>query len=408
MSTQTGEAKRVNSLIEFPKRKGSITKKTGSPYPDEPPALEIYPLQKQLEKETARRQKAEDDLRGALQRISELESHLNNDTVYLREETEDLHDASGLVGQSDGLKRVLGKTYQVAPTDSTVIILGETGTGKELVARAIHSRSRRKHRPLVKVNCAAIPATLIESEFFGHEKGAFTGALTRKVGRFELAHGCSLFLDEIGDLPLELQSKLLRVLQDGKFERLGSTRTTKVDVRVITATNRNLEEETREGRFRADLYYRLNVFPIEIPPLRERTTDIPLLVWYFISKHKNRLGKNINQVSKNVMDTLTHYHWPGNVRELENRIERAIILSSGPDLKLTERLPLDAAPVESGSLLDAERHHILKVLEACQWRIKGRGNAAERLGMNPSTLRSRMKKLTITRPHSAATNLEVS
>jgi len=287
----------------------------------------------------------------------------------------------------------------VAPTDSNVLILGETGTGKELIARAIHSRSRRSDRPLVVVNCAALPSTLIESEFFGHEKGAFTGALTRKIGRFEVADGGTILLDEIGDLALDLQAKLLRVLQQGEFERIGSTTTMKVDVRVIAATNRRLEKEAASGVFRSDLYYRLSVFPIELPPLRERPDDISLLVWYFIAKSQRKLGKNITEVPRKTMEALTAYAWPGNIRELENVIERAVILSSGRTLRVDESFASVNAQRRTSAadktLADVERAHILRVIEECGGHIKGNNNAAARLGLNPSTLRSRMKKLGI-------------
>ncbi len=342
---------------------------------------------------------AQNGLQQALAEIAGLKRRLCAENLYLNEEIRARSDFEEIVGQSAGLDRVFHKVEQVAPTESNVLILGETGTGKELVARAIHSRSSRRHRPLVKVNCAALPSTLIESEFFGHEKGAFTGALSRKIGRFEVADGGTIFLDEIGDLALELQAKLLRVLQEGEFERIGSTTTLKVNVRVIAATNRKLEREVATGTFRSDLYYRLSVFPIELPALRERRDDIPLLVWYFIAKSQRKLAKSITEVPKKTMDALTAYAWPGNVRELENVIERAVILSPGPTLHVDEAFA--RAPSGRGSsaavtsLEDIERAHIVGVLESCGGRVKGRGNAAERLGLNPSTLRSRMKKLGI-------------
>ena len=296
---------------------------------------------------------------------------------------------------------MLQQVERVAVTDTTVLILGETGTGKELIARAIHHHSARKDRPLVKVNCAALPPTLIESELFGHEKGAFTGALTRKMGRFELADAGTIFLDEIGELPLDLQAKLLRVLQDGTFERLGSVQTTTVDVRVIAATNRHLVQQVAAGHFREDLYYRLNVFPVTLPPLRERREDIPLLVWYFIAKCQGKLGKPIERIPERAMATLVAYHWPGNIRELANVIERAIILSPGTTLVVDEALGsselADPSILSTQPLEEVERVHILAVLDACQWRIKGEGQAAERLGLHPSTLYSRMKKLGIER-----------
>ncbi|HVM94863.1 MAG TPA: sigma 54-interacting transcriptional regulator, partial [Candidatus Acidoferrales bacterium] len=269
------------------------------------------------------------------------------------------------------------------------------------IARAIHARSPRRHRPLVVVNCAALPSTLIESEFFGHEKGAFTGALARKVGRFEVADGGTILLDEIGDLALELQSKLLRVLQQGEFERIGSTTTLKVDVRVIAATNRVLSKEAEAGSFRRDLYYRLSVFPIELPPLRDRRGDISLLAWYFLAKYQRRLGKSITDIPKQTLEAMTAYSWPGNVRELENVIERAAIISPGPTLCIDEVFTgpafVRSVVSEHKTLADVERDHILHTIEMCGGRIKGNGNAAARLGLNPSTLRSRMKKLGIDR-----------
>ncbi len=342
---------------------------------------------------------AQDRLQQALGEIAQLKERLQAENVFLQEEIKGASSFEEIVGESASLRRVFHKVEQVAPTETNVLILGETGTGKELVAHAIHSRSPRRHRPLVKVNCAALPSTLIESEFFGHEKGAFTGALSRKIGRFELAGGGTIFLDEIGDLALDLQAKLLRVLQEGEFERIGSTATLKVDVRVIAATNRKLEKEVAAGTFRSDLYYRLNVFPVELPPLRERRDDIALLVWYFIAKSQRKLAKSITEVPKKTMETLTAYAWPGNVRELENVIERAVILSPGSTLRVDESFAR-ATPGRGGStsvrsLEDIERAHISAVLEACGGRIKGKGNAAERLGLNPSTLRSRMKKLGI-------------
>lgn len=342
---------------------------------------------------------AQEGLQQALAEIAGLKRRLYAENLYLQEEIRARSDFKEIVGQSASLYRVFHKVEQVASTESNVLILGETGTGKELVARAIHSRSSRRHRPLVKVNCAALPSTLIESEFFGHEKGAFTGALTRKIGRFEVADGGTIFLDEIGDLALELQAKLLRVLQEGEFERIGSTSTLKVDVRVIAATNRKLDKEVAAGTFRSDLYYRLSVFPVELPPLRERREDIPLLVWYFIQKSQRKLARSITEVPKNTMEALTAYAWPGNVRELENVIERAVILSPGPTLHVDESFarstPRRGSSTAVTSLEGIERAHIVGTLEACGGRIKGRGNAAERLGLNPSTLRSRMKKLGI-------------
>lgn len=343
---------------------------------------------------------------------------LRMENLYLREELKTEYNFEEIVGASTVMERVFQKISQVAETDSTVLINGETGTGKELIARAIHNRSARKNRPLIKVNCAALSQGLIESEFFGHEKGAFTGAISARVGRFELANGGTIFLDEIGEISLEVQAKLLRVLQEQEFERVGGTKTIKVDVRVITATNRDLKKAVDEGRFRADLYYRLNVFPILLPPLRERKQDISLLVRYFVSKHMARLGKHITQISHSAMDQLTAYQWPGNVRELENVVERAVILSQGPVLELVDEIAqlLPAAPqtrtIEKFipttpnvsvpsfvSLEDLERDYIQKVLESTNWVIEGAAGAAKILDINPNTLRSRMQKLNIHRPN---------
>jgi formate hydrogenlyase transcriptional activator len=285
----------------------------------------------------------------------------------------------------------------VAPTNSSVLLQGPTGTGKELFARAVHERSRRHARPLVRVNCAALPPTLVESELFGHEKGAFTGAVAQRQGRFELADGGTIFLDEIGDLTPEVQVKFLRILQEGEFERVGSSRTKKVDVRVIAATHRDLEAEVGNGNFRADLFYRLSVYPIHVPSLQERAEDIPQLVWFFIQRRQRELGRRIKKVPQTVMDTLRHYSWPGNIRELENVIERAMIASTGDTLQLDAALPVNMrtpAPFGAPDNLDeVQRTHIERILEQCGGRINGRGNAAERLGIHPNTLRFRLKKL---------------
>jgi PAS domain S-box-containing protein len=318
----------------------------------------------------------------------------------LEEEVRTTLGIGELVGASAALERAAKSIEQVAPTDSTVLVYGETGTGKELVARAIHGRSRRKDKVLIKINCAAIPAGLMESELFGHERGAFTGAVARKVGRYELADGGTIFLDEIGELPLDLQPKLLRVLQEGEFERVGGTRTFKVDVRVIAATNRDLEAACREGRFRPDLFYRLNVFPIAVPPLRERKEDIPALVAHFVQKYAARLGKQIDRVPERLLAALTAYAWPGNVRELEHIVERAMIVSDGPELAVPDWLPRPrgaSGPAQVATLVDVERAHILDVLEATGWRVSGAGGAADLLGLPPTTLESRMKKLAIAR-----------
>lgn len=345
------------------------------------------------------RKQKELQIRKAFQQIKELNEELAADCTYLREEIDLNYDVHHIVGQSLPLKRVLAKIQQIALTDTIVLILGETGTGKELVARAIHAASQHRDRPMVKVNCASLPASLIESELFGHEKGAFTSAQARQIGRFELADRNTLFLDEIGELPLESQAKLLRVLQEGEFERLGSSRTIKVDVRIVAATNRDLEEEVRKGRFRQDLWYRLNVFPITVPPLRERTEDIPLLVNLFVNKFGRKLGKSIQRIPAGVMKSLQAYDWPGNVRELENVIERAAINTVGPSLQLLDHLKSSLVAEKSAAprmtLEERERTYIVQVLEETKGRIDGPRGAALVLGLNPSTLRSRMRKLGI-------------
>jgi transcriptional regulator with GAF, ATPase, and Fis domain len=292
---------------------------------------------------------------------------------------------------------VLKQVEQVAGTDSTVLIQGETGTGKELLADAIHNLSPRKGRLLVKVNCAALPPTLIESELFGREKGAFTGSYARQMGRFELADGGTLFLDEISEMPLELQTKLLRVLQDGEFERLGSPKTIKVNVRLITATNRDLNQYVRESRFREDLFYRLNIFPLFVPPLRERKEDILPLVWSFIQEFGTRMGKRIESIPQKSIETLQNYGWPGNVRELRNVIDRAMIMTTGPVLRIEIPKSIEAKNGRPGTLEEIESRHIIDVLNSTGWRVSGKGGAAEILGLNPKTLESRMKKLGIQR-----------
>ncbi len=336
----------------------------------------------------------------ALSEIKELKDQLEAETAYLQEEIKLEYNYENIVGQSDALNYVLYKVEQIAGSNTIVLVLGETGTGKELVARAIHGLSVRKNRTLVKVNCATLPPNLIESELFGHEKGSFTGSHSRHLGRFEVASGATLFLDEIGELPLELQPKLLRVIQDGEFERLGSSRTVKVDTRIIAATNRNLEEEVRKGRFRDDLWYRLNVFPITMPPLRDRMEDIPLLVDFYINKISKRLGKTIEVIPAGVMATLQNYHWPGNVRELENVLERAVINSSGPKLHLVDELkkPAKGLTRAQKSLDEVERDYIFRVLEQSRWKVSGKNGASEILGLDRSTLRARMRKLGIVKP----------
>ena len=349
------------------------------------------------------RRRHESALRANLAEIERLNARLQADNVYLKEEIKSYHDFDDIVGESHSLRLALARVAQVAPTNSTVLLQGQTGTGKELFARALHERSRRHARPLVRVNCAALPPTLVESELFGHEKGAFTGAVGMRQGRFELADGGTIFLDEIGDLPHDIQVKFLRVLQEGEFERVGSSRSKRVDVRVIAATHHNLEKAVAEGRFRSDLYYRLSVYPIHLPSLRERIDDIPRLVWFFIHRHQRDLGRKIAKVPESLMDSLQRYAWPGNVRELENVVERAMIASEGDTLQLDAPLvPSVRSTVLSSqgpdNLDDVQRAHIENVLRRCGWRINGVGNAAERLGIHPNTLRFRMKKLGIVCP----------
>ena len=347
------------------------------------------------------RSRAELALRERLKEIERLKLQLEKENIYLREEIKTVQGFEKIVGKSSALQYVLFEVKQVAPTDATVLIVGETGTGKGMVAHAIHEISGRKNRPMITVNCAALPANLIESELFGREKGAFTGAHAKQVGRFEVANGGTIFLDEIGEMPLELQAKLLRVMQDGEFERLGSPWTVKVDVRVIASTSRDLKAEIRDKRFREDLYYRLNVFPISIPPLRMRADDIPLLASHFIDKYARKFGRDIHGVSKNTMNKLRMYAWPGNVRELEHVIERAVITSTEPVLRLADQLenrPAESKEEHIKELADIERDHILKALRKSRWKIDGEGGAASLLGLHPSTLRFRLKKLNIKRP----------
>jgi formate hydrogenlyase transcriptional activator len=356
------------------------------------------------------REQAVERLHAALTEVESLKNRLQAENVYLQEEIRKEHNFDEMVGRSPTLLALLNKVDRVADTDSTVLISGETGTGKELIARALHSRSSRRLRPLVKVNCGAVPASLLESELFGHVKGAFTGAIDRRVGRFELADGGTIFLDEIGELPLDTQVKLLRVLQEREFEPVGSSRTQRVDVRVIAATNRNLADEVQAGRFRSDLFFRLNVVPLAVPPLRERPDDVPLLVAYFVERFARRFGRRIDSVSREAMDRLRTYSWPGNIRELQNIVERAVVLSAGQVLTidadvmaLPEPSTAPAPPVQpSGraaaadsftSRADAERQHIRTVLMRTRGVIEGPSGAARILDMHPNTLRSRMKKL---------------
>ena len=363
-----------------------------------------------------KRQKAEKELHAALEQVQSLQKKLEAENVYLQEEIRNEHNFDEMVGSSPALLEVLSKVERIAGTDSTVLIHGETGTGKELIARALHGRSRRRDRPLVKVNCGAIPAGLVESEMFGHVKGAFTGALERRTGRFELANGGTLFLDEVGELPLDTQVKLLRVLQEQEFEPVGSGRTVKVDVRIIAASNRDLQEEVKAGRFRSDLYYRLNVLPLTIPPLRDRRSDVPALVLFFLARFSKKCGKEIQGVSQQTMELLLRYPWPGNIRELQNVIERGValcqgqVLQLGPDLLPLERPHVESAEMTVGpideknngdfgsiSLEEVERRHILTILQKTDGIIDGPKGAAKILDLHPNTLRSRMKKLGITR-----------
>jgi formate hydrogenlyase transcriptional activator len=331
-----------------------------------------------------------------------LRARFEAEAVYLQEEIKSEHNFEEIIGQSDPVRRLLKQIEQVAPTDASVLIRGETGTGKELLARAVHDRSRRKSRPLVKVNCGAIPSGLVESELFGHEKGAFTGATQRRIGRFELADGGTIFLDEVTELPVDTQVKLLRVLQEGDFDRVGSSHTIKVNVRVIAATNRNLQDSVKSGLFRADLFYRLNVFPLEVPALRERPEDIPLLVNFFLSKFAKSLGKEVRGVSQKSMQSLSRYTWPGNIRELQNVVERAIVLAKGPVVQIDDSMLRADEAAGSSAFIDTlennERNHIVRALSETGWVIHGKKGAAELLGINPSTLRSRMEKLGIKKP----------
>ena len=348
------------------------------------------------------RKQAEESLQKAFSEIKTLQQQLQAENLYLQEEIKRQHHFDEIIGRSDVLKSVLFRVEQVAPSDATVLILGETGVGKELVARAIHRLSPRNVRPLVKVNCASLSVNLIESELFGHEKGAYTGAQAKRMGRFEVAHSGVLFLDEIGELPLEIQTKLHQVLQDGEFERLGSSRTISVDVRIIAATNRDLEEDVRNGRFRKDLYYRLQVYPITVPPLRDRREDIPLLVRSCVQRFARKSGKAIHTVPAGAMEALQRYPWPGNVRELENVIERAVINTRGPGLCLMDTLwapgVLGLKSPRSRTLAEFEAEYIVRALEKTYWKIEGKNGAATALGLPPSTLRKRMRKLGIQRP----------
>jgi len=336
---------------------------------------------------------------GVVMGIGLVESDLENSTLGFGNDFRNELQFEGIVGRSAALQRALREVEVVAPTDSGVLILGETGTGKELIARAIHNRSARRDRPFIKLNCAAIPSGLLESELFGHERGAFTGAIMRKAGRFEVADKGTLFLDEVGDIPLELQPKLLRVLQEHEFERLGSTRTQQVDVRVVAATHRNLKQMVEDGEFRSDLYYRLHVFPLPVPPLRERREDVPLLVRHFVDEYAQRMKRRIETIPPQAMEVLTSYSWPGNVRELQNFIERSVILSPGsvlrPPLAELKHAAIQTFSTEMSTLEKMEREHVLRALRASNWMIGGLNGAAARLGMKRTTLAYRIRKLNI-------------
>lgn len=340
---------------------------------------------------------AKEEAESSLLKIKKLKDLLEAEKAYLQDEIKVNFNYENILGESEGIREVFNKIEQIASSNTTVLVLGETGTGKELVSRAIHNLSLRKKRSLIKVNCATLPANLIESELFGHEKGAFTSSQARHIGRFEIADGGTLFLDEVGEIPLELQAKLLQVVQDGEFERLGSSHTIKVDTRIIAATNRNLEEEVRKGNFREDLWYRLDVFPITVPPLRDRLEDIPILVDFLVKKITKRIGTNIDNIPAGVMKSLQEYHWPGNIRELENVLERAVINSSGAKLRLVDELkkPFKNRGASRKSLQTVEKEHIIQVLEQTKWKISGKNSAAEILDLDRSTLRARMRKLNI-------------
>jgi transcriptional regulator with GAF, ATPase, and Fis domain len=349
--------------------------------------------------EITERKQMEQKLQEQVREVSRLRERLERENTLLRKEVACCDENRHFTGASKCMLEIMDKIEQVADTDSTVLIQGETGTGKELIAQSIHRLSKRGKRMMVTVNCAALPAALVESELFGREKGAFTGALSKQVGRYEIADGSTLFLDEIAEMPIETQAKLLRVLQDGKFERLGSPRSLQADVRIIAATNRNLAQEVETGRFRRDLFYRLNVFPIQVPPLRERLEDIPNLVWKFVDEFGQKMGKKIRRITSRDLEMLKAYSWPGNIRELRNVIEHALIVCKEDTLKippLAGALTKDITPL---TLAEAERGHILATLKATHGRIKGKGGAAELLRLNPSTLYSRMRKLNITPPH---------
>jgi transcriptional regulator with GAF, ATPase, and Fis domain len=347
---------------------------------------------------TLQRAQSHKALQESLNHVKQLQSRIEQENVYLREEVELQHRHGEIIGKSKAVRQMLIQAEQVADTDSTVLILGETGTGKELLAKAIHRMSSRNHHPMITVNCAALPATLIESEMFGREKGAFTGALSGRIGRFEVADGSTIFLDEIGELTPDIQIKLLRVIEKGHFERLGSNKTVKVDVRIIAATNRDLVKAVHDGSFRRDLYYRLNVFPIRVPFLQDRLDDLELLVWAFVKEYGEHMGKRVETIPIKSIEALKTCHWRGNVRELRNVIEQSMIITQGPTLNV--QLPGTQEHRENQAVLlkDVERNHILKILKQTGWRVRGKAGAAELLGLKPTTLDARMKKLGVLRP----------
>ena len=358
---------------------------------------ELHQRIEDLEAEATKRKKAEEALLETLKEVKQLKNQLREENLYLKEEFNLLNSHEDIVGNSEAIMTVLKQIEQVAPTGSTVLIQGDTGTGKELLAHAIHNLSARKGRLMIKVNCAALPPTLIESELFGREKGAFTGALSKQIGRFELADASTIFLDEIDALPLELQAKLLRVLESGEFERLGSPRTVKVNVRIISATNRELAKLVSDGGFREDLYYRLNIFQITVPSLRERREDILPLVWSFVQEFSKRMGKRIESIPQKYVEALQAYPWPGNVRELRNVTERAMIITNGHVLRLDVPMSAQSRADQSGTLEEVEKRRIVEVLNTTGWQVSGKDGAAEILGINPKTLTSRMQRLGIQR-----------
>lgn len=360
--------------------------------------LDRYKLLGDIFANALMRKRSDKLLHNAFEEIKGLKELVEAENLYLRRQVQFFQHHEGIIGESAAVRQVLRQVEQVAAVDSTVLIQGETGTGKELIADAIHKLSQRRERAMVKVNCAAIPQTLMESELFGHERGAFTGASSRELGRFETAHRGTILLDEVGELPVQLQSKLLRVLQDGTFERLGSSKTIRVDVRVIASTNKDLKKAVREGSFRPDLYYRLNVFTITAPPLRERKEDIPALIWWFTGMYAKKTGKQIETIPRQAMAAYQRYDWPGNVRELMNAVERSVIVTRGRVLDAYIPEDTSLAEGEEAVLSEVERSHILKVLQKTGWRVRGQGGAAQLLGIKPTTLESRMQKLGIRRP----------